>query len=776
MIKEDNSEHMFCCKGCQSVFHILQDNKLDTFYDKVAQGVLSRPKTTFIDSSSFDSIAFYEKYVQRTKDDFCEISLVIEGIHCSACVWLNEKVLSNLDGIIEANINFTNNKANIIWDDNIIKLSKIIDTIRSIGYDAFAYDNKTYEDKISSQRKSYYLRMALAIFASMNVMWIAIAQYAGYFSGMSQDVKNILNVAEFILATPVLFYSGWIFFKGAYYGLKHKNINMDLLVASGATLVYIYSIYIMLKQTSEAYFDSVVMIITFILIGKFLEVLSKKQVGDVLDAITKDIPSQVKIKTDGNIAYKNLQDVIVGDIVIIGAGEKLFLDGTLNKGDGNFDESSISGESRYIHKQIGDALISGTISVDANIEYVVTKEFRESTLSNIAKALEGALKKKPRIEQLANTLSSYFSATILSIALLTFLYWFFVYGNFDKAFMVGVSVIIIACPCALALATPVATLVGLSKSASKGILFKKASTLETLAKVDTIVLDKTGTITNGKPSIKKVSILKEFDKNILYSLTKLSKHPISKAISQSLEECDEITFDESANLSSMGLSAKKDGKIYLGGNIKLLKHFGIETKYQSSNSLFFYAIDKEVVAIYELEDELKSDALEFVRFAKNSNLNVVLLSGDNQNTTSKIARILNIDSYYFEQTPQDKLSFIDSMHSQNKRVLMVGDGINDALALAKADVSIAMGNGSDIALEVGDIVLLDNSINSLKNAILISKMTLRLIKQNISISLVYNSITIPLAIMGYIIPLIAAISMSFSSLLVVANSLRIKNG
>lgn len=775
MIKEDSS-NIFCCKGCQSVFHILKDNKLDTFYDKIGQTTLSQPKTNFIDSSSFDSIAFYEKYVQKTKNGLCEISLVIEGIHCSACVWLNEKVLSNLDGIIEANINFTSNKANIIWNDNIIKLSKIIETIRSIGYDAFAYDNKTYEDKISSQRKSYYLRMALAIFASMNVMWIAIAQYAGYFSGMSQDVKNILNIAEFILATPVLFYSGWIFFRGAYYGLKHKNINMDLLVASGATLVYFYSIYIMLKQSGEAYFDSVVMIITFILVGKFLEILSKKQVGDVLDAITKDIPSQIRVIINGEIIYKNLQDVMVGDSVVIGAGEKLFLDGKLSKGSGNFDESSISGESRYVYKQVGDTITSGTISIDSNIEYIVSKEFKHSTLSNIAKALEGAIKKKPRIEQLANILSSYFSATILSISIVTFLYWFLVYADFDKAFMVGVSVIIIACPCALALATPVATLVGLSKSASKGILFKEASTLETLAKIDTIILDKTGTITNGKPSIKKITILKEFDKNILYSLTKLSKHPISKAISQSLDGLGEIIFDESANISSMGLSAKKDGKLYLGGNIKLLKYFGIEFDYQSQNSLFFYAIENEVVAIYELDDELKSNALEFVEFAKNAKLDIVLLSGDNQNTTSKIAKTLNIDKYYFEQTPQDKLSFIESMHSQNKRVLMVGDGINDALALAKADVSIAMGSGSDIALEVGDVVLLNNSINSLKNAILISKLTLKLIKQNISISLVYNSITIPLAMMGYIIPLVAAISMSFSSLLVVANSLRIKNG
>nr|WP_321266251.1 heavy metal translocating P-type ATPase [uncultured Sulfurimonas sp.] len=776
MIKDNN--HYFCCKGCQGVFKLLSDEGLDSFYEKTKNTKLAPPNEKFEDSSTFNSDAFRDAFVKTNSDGFSEVSLIIEGIHCSACVWLNEKALHKMDGVIEANINFTNNKATIVWSDDVVKLSSIIDMIRSIGYNAFAYDASIQETHANKERKSYYLKMAVAIFASMNIMWIAVAQYAGYFSGITQDIKTILNIAEGILATPVLFYSGWVFFRGAYYGLKTKVVNMDLLVATGASLTYIYSIYITIVEHGEAYFDSVSMIITFVLIGKFLEVLSKKNAADTLDIIGKHIPNEVKLVVDGNIVECKLENVKVGDRVVIASGERVLLDGEIVKGEGSFDESNLTGESNPVYKKTGDFVISGTTSIDADIHFVASKDFKHSTLSNLVTLLESAINKKPKIQQMANRLSEHFSSTILILSFLTFLVWLLMNNSFETSFMIGISVIVIACPCALALATPVATLVGLSLGATKGILFKEAAQLETMAKADTLVLDKTGTITIGKPEVIQTHIYKEFDKELLYSLTKLSKHPISLGISKHLLQEEkflkEIVFDEFSQVQAAGIKAKCGDMEILGGNLKLLEQNDINMEFTSDNSLFYYVVNRELVAIYELSDKIKDGAKELVDALKNRNIKVVMLTGDNKYIAKKVAQQVGIDEFIYEQTPQSKAKYIEDLHKEDRTIVMVGDGVNDILALSSSDIGIVMGSGSDIAVEISDVVLLNDSLKSLQDAFKISRTTYGLIKQNLFISLAYNAITIPLAMAGYVIPLVAAISMSVSSLLVVGNSMRIR--
>jgi len=772
MIKEGDLR--FCCNGCQGVYHLLNNEGLDGFYDKAGSNQLSPPMHQLDDSSNFDSPSFYEQYVKKDADGFSKISLVIEGIHCSACVWLNEKALHKMDGVIEANINFTNNKATIVWADDVVKLSQIIDMIRSIGYNAFAYDSASGETYANRERKSYYLKMAVAIFASMNIMWIAVAQYAGYFTGITQEVKTILNVAEWILATPVLFYSGWVFFRGAYFGLKTKTVNMDLLVATGALLTYIYSIYITLMEDGEAYFDSVSMIITFVLIGKFLEVLSKKNAADTLDIIGKDIPNEVKVFKDNSIILCKLDDVNVGDTIVVGSGERVLFDGEVTKGSGNFDESSLTGESEPIYKEKGDSVVSGSTSIDADIYFKTSKDFEHSTLSNLVTLLESAINKKPKIQQIANKLSEYFSSVILALALVTFIVWWVWPHSFETSFMVGISVIIIACPCALALATPVATLVGLSLGAKKGILFKEAAQLETMAKVDTLVLDKTGTLTVGKPEVVKEHIYEEFDKNILYSFVKNSNHPISRGIMQYVDATNEIIFDEYTQVPASGIIAKYNNKIIFGGNKKLLEDNEIDIDFISQNSVFYFVIDKRVVAVYELKDKVKENAEVLVADLERKGIKSIMLTGDNGDIAKKVADEVGIKEYYFSQSPQDKSEFINKLKKDNKTIVMVGDGVNDVLALAHADISIVMGSGSDIAVDVSDVVLLNDSLRSLSDAFKISRTTFGLIKQNLGISLVYNAVTIPLAMAGYVIPLVAAISMSVSSLLVVGNSMRIR--
>ena len=774
MIKD--GEHYFCCNGCQGVYHLLSDEGLDSFYDKAKGVKLTPPTQQYEDSKNFDSPAFYDKFVKIDENGFARVALVIEGIHCSACVWLNEKALQKMDGIIEANINYTNNKATIVWDDDIVKLSQIVDMIRAIGYNAFPYDPSIQESRANKERKDYYFRMAVAIFATMNVMWIAVAQYAGYFTGIKQDMKTILNIAEWVLATPVLFYSGWVFFRGAYYGMKTKTVNMDILVATGATLTYIYSIYITLTQSGEAYFDSVSMIITFVLIGKFLEVLSKKSVADALDIMGKDIPSEVQVLRDGSIVPVKLADVEVGDIIVITSGQKVLFDGEIVKGEGCFDESSLTGESEPICKSVGDSVISGTVSIDADVQVRASKDFEHSTLSHLTNLLEESLNKKPHIQQLANKLSEYFSITILALSALTFIVWLLMGHDFERSFMVAISVIVIACPCALALATPVATLVGLGIAARRGILFKEAAQLETMAKADTLLLDKTGTLTLGKPEVVKEQRFEEYDKNILASLTKLSNHPVSKGVFNSLdiEEFDEVCFDSFKQHPSMGIEAYVGKTRYLGGNAKLLKYFGIDFEYESERTLFFFAVDEKVVAVFELEDPIKEDAKQSIETLKKRGITPIMLTGDHKKIAEKVASELGIERFYYELAPEHKAAFVEDMHKQNHIVVMVGDGINDILALSQADIGIVMGSGSDIAIEIGDVVLLDDTLSSLVESFKIAATSYRLIKENLALSLVYNAITIPLAMAGYVIPLVAAISMSFSSLLVVGNSVRIK--
>ncbi len=771
----------FCCKGCQGIYHLLQDEGLDTFYDKLGDERLAPPTEQFENSENFDSPAFHERYVSVDSEGFNEVSLIIEGIHCSACVWLNEKALHKMEGVVEVFINHTNNKARVVWDDEVLKLSKIIDMIRAIGYNAFPYDPDIQEAQAEKERKDYYLRIAVAAFAMMNIMTIAVAQYAGFFTGMDQNIKNILNIAEWLLSTPVLFYSGWVFFRGAYYSLKTKTVNMDILVATGASLTYLYSIYITVFELGEAYFDSVAMIITFVLLGKFLEVLSKKSAADTLDVLSKHVPSEVTLLKDGEQVNVGVNEVVVGDLLLLKAGEKAGIDGEIIEGVGSFDESSLSGESEPVYKVVGDHVVSGTTSIDAVVNYRATKDFEHSTLANILTMLERSLAKKPRIEQMANRLSEYFSTVILLLAFATFVVWWIWPHSFETAFMVGISVIVIACPCALALATPVATMVGLGQGAKQGILFKEAAHLETMAKIDTLVLDKTGTITEGRPQVQLCEWYDDEQKREehtakLLALLNASKHPVSLGVSEYLarESYTLAKLDELQQLPAKGMVARCEKQMLVGGNALLLKEQGIEVESNSEHTLFYFAVDDLLIAKFELFDSAKKDAKKVITSLQHSGIEVVMLTGDHEGVARRVAQEVGIEHVHAELRPEEKASLISQMQADGHRVVMAGDGVNDILALAQAEIGIAMGNGSDIAIDVSDVVLMNDSLTSLEEAFKIGRTTFKLVKQNLAISLVYNAITIPLAMAGYIIPLIAAISMSVSSLLVVGNSMRIK--
>ncbi|MDR3346068.1 MAG: heavy metal translocating P-type ATPase [Campylobacteraceae bacterium] len=763
----------FCCKGCQGIFHLLSSEGLSSFYDKKGRTSLEPPKTSGGDLERFDMDGFKEKYVKE-KDGFCEVSLIISGIHCAACVWLNEKILHKMEGVIEASISQANNKAKILWDPETTSLSHIIEAIRSIGYNAFPYDPKIQESQANAARREYYSRLVFGIFAVMNIMWIAIAQYYGYFFGIEKNVKQVLTFAEFLLATPTLFFTGSIFFRGAYYGLKNGFVTMDLLIASGSSLTYIYSVYVMLSGIGEPYFDSVTMIVTFVFAGKFLEVLMRKKAVDTLDTISSMLPSEVLVIKDGEKEYVNVENVQIGDLIELRASEKVVIDGVCESGEGSFDESSLSGESIPVLKIKGDKITSGTVCLDSVLTYRACLRAQDSTVSKIATLLEDAMSKKPHIEQLANKISRKFSSTILFIAFITLLCWWY-NTDFNQALIVAISVIVIACPCALGLATPVSTLVGLGVGAKKGVLFKESIFLEAMAKCDVLALDKTGTITLGKPEVVKVEKYDDFDISLLFSLVKSSLHPVSIGVAKYLEKepVKELKLENVKTLEAKGVEAMYGKTRLLGGNARLMKEFGFECE-EGEATDFWFAADGALKARFTLKDMPRKDAKETISKIKSMGIEVVMLTGDNARAAKDTAQLVGIESYHHSLLPQDKADFIENLKKSGKKVVMAGDGINDTLALAKSDIALSLGSGTDIAVGVSDVVLMNDSLKALGLAFELSRKTYRTVKQNIAFSILYNATTIPLAAAGFVMPLIAALSMSFSSLVVVANALRIK--
>ena len=790
MIKENDLN--FCCGGCQSVYHILKSENLDSFYEKLGNKTIKAPlQVSNDDLSKFDSENFLNSYTTITKDGFVQIDLILEGIHCAACVWLNEKVLYDTKGVIEANINFTTNKARVVFNSDILKLSDIIKKIRSVGYNAYAYDSSIADKEASKAKQDYFVRIMVAVVCTMNIMMLSVAKYTGFFTGMSLEVKNMIHLAEFILATPVLFFSGFVFYKGAYFGLKNRIVNMDLLVSSGATMTYVYSLFVLFGAKGESYFDSVAMIITFVLVGKYLEVIGKKSAIDTLDKIKSTLPLEAIVVKDGKKETKALNLVQVGDLIELKIGEKVPVDGKIISGNASFDESSLTGESIPVYKKTGDNIFSGTVILDSTILFEVVKDFKNSTFSSIVTLLEDSLNSKPKIQTLANKISRRFSLIILSIAFITFLVWYYFgldlgfyfegVNQFERSFITAISVVVIACPCALALATPMASLVGISELAKKSLLFKEAKFIETIANATTVVFDKTGTLTKGELEVSFVEFFNKDERsiNLLYSLLDSSNHPVSIAVKRYIKENFEVSnvsLEDIKNIEAKGLSARYENIEILGGNEALLKEFDVKINIHLNSKFtqYLFCIDKKIVANFELKDELKDDAKELIEYLKEQNIESIMLTGDNNFVASSIAKELEISNYKANLTPKDKADFIKDLKNSGKTVVMVGDGVNDSVALASSDVAIAMGNSADVSMMVSDVVMLNSKLKSLKDAFIISKKTYKHIKQNLAFSLIYNTITIPIAAAGFIIPLFAALSMSLSSLVVVLNSLRIK--
>ena len=702
-------------------------------------------------------------------------------MHCASCQTRIEKVLSKTDGVYEVNVNLATGKMRIKYDENKLDSKKIEDKVKSIGFGAelerernIEKDKKLKEKEYASVKRKFILSAILTL-PLFSIMFFHMAGIRVFW-----DKPEI----QFALATIVQFYVGYTFYVGAYKSIKSKAMNMDVLVVMGTSAAYFYSIYNWYVGHDHFYFESSAMIITLVLLGKMLELRAKSKTGEALMKLMDLAPKEVTVIVDGNTFKKSAKDVKLGDVLLIRPGENISGDGDIVQGKTTVDESMLTGESIPVDKNVGDKVYQGTLNLNGSIEVKVTTDMTETGLSKIIRMVEEAQNQKAPVQRLADKVASIFVPTVIGIAILTFLLHRVFGSDVEKSLISAVSVLVIACPCSLGLATPTAIMVGTGKAANEGILIRDAKALENAEKLTAVALDKTGTITKGKPDVVDMINIKGdkgINRSILYSMEVNSEHPIAMAIVDYFHDNPPKKINGSfINIEGRGVGFQILDKNYYALSIKSIKELGIQIeddiRKQMRPEVTYVGLveENELNMLVGLVDEIKEDSIESIRFLHDTGLKTVMITGDNDTVARKIANSAGIDKYYAEVLPEEKVLKVKEL-METEVVGMVGDGINDAPALATADIGFAMGTGTDIAIDSGDITLVGGSLKSVARAIDVSKKTMKTIKQNLFWAFFYNVVGIPIAALGILNPMIAGAAMAFSSVSVVTNSLRLKN-
>jgi P-type Cu+ transporter len=726
----------------------------------------------------------------------------IKGIHCASCVSIIEKTLNKVEGINSIEVNYATESAKIDFDENKISLENISKILEPLGY-SIDLGNKIEKPKnteFKEMRTKVYVVLSMAFVSIFMMTWDLLAEFK-IVRMMSDTEENFFHHLLPIMATYILFVVGEPYIKGVYRFFRHGKANMDTLIGIGTITAFIFSFLVSAFDETIAffqniegdYYDITIVVIAFITLGKYLEAKSKAKTGD---AILKLLNLQAKtaIVVSGNVEKEvSIEQVLINDLIIVKPGSKIPVDGVIVSGNSFVDESMITGEPMPTEKKEGDFVVSGTINTTGAFIFKATKVGNETLLSQIIKMVESAQGSKAPIQNLADKISGIFVPIVLVIAFLSLIIWI-LFGNFTIALAAFVAVLVIACPCALGLATPTAIIVGVGKGAQNGILIKDAETLEKLHKVDTVVVDKTGTITKGKPEVTDINNLSNLEEikviSILSSLESKSEHPIAHAILEyakknNIEKLDVENFEI---IKGKGLEGVVEGTKYFAGNVKLIEDLNLSIDVEQikaetikGKTPIILATSEKVLAVVMVADALKDGAVKAIKDLHSLGIKVIMLSGDDKNTARSIADEVGIDEVVAEVLPEDKLNKIKELQASGKIVAMAGDGINDAPALAEAYVGIAMGNGTDVAIETAGITLLHGDISKITQAIKLSKFTMRGIKQNLFWAFAYNVVGIPLAagvfypIFGWLLnPIFAGMAMAFSSVSVVGNSLRLK--
>ncbi len=782
-------ERHFCCFGCQSVCSAIYEAGLQGYYQRTPEGVLLGPPPEppkDIEIYDFDEV---QQEFTTCSGDIRDIHLLVEGIHCAACVWLIERGLQRLPGVQSAEVNLTGKRLHLRWDNSKSKLSDLIRALARIGYSAVPYDPGSAEGVIKKTNRAMLFRLFFAGFAMMNMMWIAIALY----SGANQDeFRGFFHWMGLLLATPTLLYSGYPFFRGAVGGLRAGHLTMDLPIALGLSVTYAYSLYVTLtnNQHGEVYFDTVTNLIFVILIGRYLEGMFRHQAVSATKRLMELQPRVALVMRDGMEQMTPIRGVKPGDHVLIKPGYTVPVDGMVLEGHSAVDESMLSGESVPVSKRVGATVSAGTLNTSGALLVEVRTQLQDTTLSKIIRLVEEAQSSKAPIQRLADTIVPWFVLVTLICATITFFIWNS--HDFEIALMAATSVLIITCPCALGMATPMSIAVASGLGAKHGILVKNGLVLETLSKVTHFVFDKTGTLTEGRMSVAQVQVATGVNEQEVLrhaaAVERYSEHSVARAITAYADEQKQSFRDLAVSgfhaTPGLGVAAEAAGQSVLLGSASWLTQSGIalnvglqsrahELEAQAMSCVYM-AQDGRHVAIIALADRLRGDAQQLVNELRAAGIVLTLLSGDRRPVAEAIARQLGGMEVIAEVLPQDKDQIIQTMQQGGAIVAMVGDGVNDAPALIRADVGIALGSGTDVSVESADIVLMHNELNKVLQATQLSRRTLRTIKQNIGLSFAYNIIMVPLAMLARVTPLVAAITMPISSLIVIGNAARIR--
>jgi len=787
---------LLCCHGCLSVAEAIVANGLQDYYlhrtemprtpEEMVPGEL-RQLALYDHPEVQKSFVFNPSQVSNTgqaQGDVREASLILEGITCAACIWLNERHLKQLRGVKAVAFNYGSQRARVSWDEREIKLSRILAEIRTLGYNAHPFSAQQQDAVRSRQRKADYKRLAVAGLSSGQVMMLAVALYAGASQGMEAGTAELLRWFSLVLSIPAMTYAAWPFYRAAWRGVTNLRMGMDVPITLGLLTGFAGSAWATLQGSGTVYYDTITMLVFFLLATRLLERNAREKSIEAAENLLRLAPVMATKISDGQQQLVPVMELAVGDAVLARPGETIAVDGVITHGSSSVDESLLTGESRPLPKLPGDILYAGSINYESPLTISVSAVSEHTMLAGIARLLDRAQSEKPQLAKVADNIAGYFTlALLLATAVIGVAWWVI---EPQRILEIVLTVLVVSCPCALSLAAPAAFAAAGAHLVQRGLLLTRGHALEALARVTHVVFDKTGTLTLGKPVVLDTVSCADIDRNeclkIAASLEKTSEHPLAKSFAAAALNQPLYHVEGSRNIPGEGVSGAIDGQFYTLGNTKLapLAHanhgFAMidMNRYPPGASVVWLSQDDTLLAAFVLADKPRPHAAQLVAELESMGLQVSMLSGDSVEAVGHFARSIGIRHAQGALSPADKLGKLRELQQQGAVVAMVGDGINDAPVLAGAQVSIAMGSGTQMARATGDVVLLSEDLLEIAHGVSTSRFGISVIRQNFAWALGYNLIALPFAATGLISPWMAAIGMSVSSLVVVLNALRLR--